>query len=122
MLNNPLVISIIIGVAVAFVVILGIALMVKSFYLKVSPGQALINNKTGNTIGTSLTGGLVLPIIHRAEVMDISVKMIEVERRGKEGLTCRDNIRADIKVAFFVQVNPKPEDIIKVASRIGSIV
>jgi uncharacterized membrane protein YqiK len=115
--------QILIGVAVVlgalFIFVVGAALMVKSFYIKVSPGQALINNKTGNQITTSITGGLVLPIIHRAEIMDISVKMIEIERRGKEGLTCKDNIRADIKVAFFVQVNPKPEDIVKVASRIG---
>jgi uncharacterized membrane protein YqiK len=116
---NPLIISALTGLGVLFVIIVGAALMVKAFYIKVSPGQALINNKTGNQITTSLTGGLVLPIIHRAETMDISVKMIEIERRGKEGLTCKDNIRADIKVAFFVQVNPKPEDLIKVASRIG---
>ncbi len=101
------------------VFITGAALMVKKFYLKVSPGQALINNQTGDKITVSLTGGLVLPIIHRAEIMDISVKMIEIERRGKEGLICKDNIRADIKVAFFVRVNPEPADIRKVAERIG---
>jgi uncharacterized membrane protein YqiK len=55
----------------------------------------------------TFTGGFVLPIIHRAEVMDISVKTIEIERRGNEGLICRDNIRADIKVTFFVKVNPQ---------------
>ena len=68
------------------------------FYIKVSPVLALVNNKTGE-MAISLTGGLVLPIVHRAEIMDISTKMIELERRGKEGLICKDNIRADIKVA-----------------------
>ena len=37
--------------------------------------------------------------------MDISVKRIEIYRHGTEGLICKDNIRADIKVAFFVRVN-----------------
>ena len=37
--------------------------------------------------------------------MDISVKRIEIDRHGEEGLICKDNIRADIKVAFFVRVN-----------------
>ena len=91
---NPLLLSILTVAAAIVVFITGAALMVKKFYLKVSPGQALINNKTGDLISVSLTGGLVLPIIHRAEIMDISVKMIDVERRGKEGLICKDNIRA----------------------------
>ena len=59
------------------------------------------------------------PIIHRAEIMDISVKTIEIDRRGKDGLICKDNIRADIKVAFFVRVNKTPEDVLKVAQAIG---
>jgi uncharacterized membrane protein YqiK len=61
----------------------------------------------------------VYPIIHRAEVMDISVKTIEIDRRGKEGLICKDNIRADIKVTFFVRVNKTQEDVLKVAQSIG---
>lgn len=117
---NPAVLIPILAVIGAFVVfVLGAALMVKRFYLKVSPGQALINNKTGDEISVSFTGGLVLPIIHRAEVMDTSVKMIEIERRGKEGLICKDNVRADVKVAFFVQVGHDAESVKRVAQRIG---
>jgi regulator of protease activity HflC (stomatin/prohibitin superfamily) len=51
--------------------------------------------------------------------MDISVKTVEIDRRGKEGLICKDNIRADIKVTFFVRVNKTPEDVLKVAQSIG---
>jgi len=40
--------------------------------------------------------------------MDISVKTIEIARTGREGLICRDNIRADIKVTFFVRVTILP--------------
>ena len=115
---SPMLISILVAVGAFLIFVFGSALMVKKFYIKVSPGQALVNNKT-NEMAISLTGGLVLPIVHRAEIMDISTKMIELERRGKEGLICKDNIRADIKVAFFVRVNHAPEDIKKVAERIG---
>ena len=38
--------------------------------------------------------------------MDISVKRIEIDRTGKNGLICKDNMRADIKVAFFVAGEP----------------
>jgi uncharacterized membrane protein YqiK len=47
--------------------------------------------------------------------MDISLKTIEIDRCGQEGLICKDNIWADIKVAFFVRVNKSPEDVIRVA-------
>ena len=62
---------------------------------------------------------MVIPVIHKAEIMDTSVKTIEIDRRGKEGLICQDNIRADIKVNFFVRVNKAEEDVIKVAQSIG---
>lgn len=117
---NPILLSALSVLGGLFIFVTGFAIMVKKFYLKVSPGQALINNKTGDQIAVSFTGGLVLPIIHRAEIMDLSVKMIEIERRGRDGLTCMDNVRADIKVAFFVQVSHDPESVIKVAQRIGT--
>jgi uncharacterized membrane protein YqiK len=107
------------AIGIGFVLLAGLALLVKNFYRKVLPGQALVNNKTGALTEVSFTGSLVLPIIHRAEVMDISVKKIEVDRMGKDGLICKDNIRADIKVTFFVRVNPTQDDVKKVAMSIG---
>lgn len=104
-----------------FILLVGIAIMIKNFYKKVAQGEALINNKTGGKTEVSFTGGLVLPIVHRAEVMDISLKTIELDRRGKEGLICADKIRADIKVTFFVRVNQTVEDVKKVAQSIGCV-
>jgi uncharacterized membrane protein YqiK len=107
------------GIGILVFLFIGFAVLVKNFYRKVLPGQALINNKTGTQTEVSFQGALVLPIIHRAEVMDISVKTIEIDRRGKEGLICMDNIRADIKVTFFVRVSPTADDVKRVAQSIG---
>ena len=62
---------------------------------------------------------LVIPVLHRSERMDISVKRIEIYRHGESGLICEDNIRADIKVVFFVRVNKTPEDVMRVAQLLG---
>ena len=59
----------------------------------------------------TFTGALVMPVVHKAELMDISVKRIEIARPGKEGLICRDNIRADIDVSFYVRVNKTNEEV-----------
>ena len=64
-------------------------------------------------------GMYVVPVFHRVEIMDISVKKIQIERLGNEGLICKDNMRADIKVAFFVRVNNEVDYIKKVAQTIG---
>jgi uncharacterized membrane protein YqiK len=111
-------VGVIVGFALA--VLLGVGIVVAAFYRKVDQGSALIINKLGAVPVVKFTGGIVVPIIHRSEVMDISVKTIEIDRRGKEGLICNDNIRADIKVTFFVRVNPQDSDVMEVARAIGA--
>ena len=105
---------------ISFLVIVGFFFIVSRFYRQVDQGKALIVNKKGGPI-VVFTGITVLPIIHRAEQMDISVKSLDLDRRGKDDLICKDNIRADIKVAFFVRVNKTPEDVLKVAQSIGCV-
>jgi uncharacterized membrane protein YqiK len=114
-----LVIAVIIGIALLVLALFVIGVMIAKFYRKVEQGKALIVNKMKAEPEVTFTGATVLPIIHKAEVMDISVKTIEIDRRAKDGLICRDNIRADIKVTFFVRVNKTVDDVIKVAQSIG---
>ncbi len=104
---------------VVLIMLVGIAAFVVSCYRKVDQGHALIINKMQAEPTVTFTGGVVIPILHRAEVMNISVKTVEIDRRGKEGLICKDNIRADIRVNFFVKVNKTQEDVLKVAQSIG---
>lgn len=99
-------------------VVMGTLVMVSRLYRKVEQGKALIVS-TMRSVKVTFTGQVVLPIVHKAEVMDISVKTIDIDRRGTEGLICRDNIRADIKTTFFVKVNKTADDVIKVAQSIG---
>lgn len=87
-------------------------------YRKVQQGKALVRNGMGGT-KVSFCGIAVFPVVHKFESIDISVKRVEIDRNGKNGLICMDNLRADIKVAFFVRVNQTPEDVLRVAQSIG---
>lgn len=116
-----IVIPILVGVVVLFVFAMGFFALFARFYRKVDQGRALIVNKNNKPPEVTFTGMMVWPVFHRAEVMDISVKTIDIDRRGKDGLICRDNIRADIRVTFFVQVNKEPEDVLKVARLLGCV-
>ena len=93
-----------------------------SYYIKclrkVPQGTALIRTGSGGTL-VSFDKEMVVPVLHIVEMMDISVKRIEIDRSGEDGLICKDNIRADIKVAFFVRVNKVKEDVKRVANFLG---
>ena len=108
-------------IGVGAVVVLGILVLVARTWRQVHQGQAMIVNKMGSEPKVTFTGAIVLPIVNKAEVMDLSVKTIEVARKGKEGLICADNIRADIKVTFFVSINKTVDDVLRVATTIGCV-
>ena len=106
--------------AVLAVFFIGLLAFISRFFRKVEQGQALVRNGFGGT-KVSFSGMIVLPVLHKVEYMDISVKRVEIDRNGKNGLICMDNMRADIKVAFFVRVNQTPQDVLKVAQSIGCV-
>lgn len=102
-----------------FLLLLFILAVLKAFYRTVEQGHALIVTRLRSGPEVSFSGAVVYPVINRSEVMDISLKTIEVDRRGANGLICKDNIRADIKVTFFVRINKTAEDVLKVATSVG---
>ncbi len=107
-------------IGVFFVILMGLAALFKSFYIKVEQGTALIVNDMSTMPKVHFTGALVYPIIYKKEMMNISLITLEVDRRGNDGLICADNMRADITVAFYLRVNETPEDVLKVAKSIGA--
>ena len=104
---------------IVILVVFGLVGLIKSFYVKVPQGTALIINDLGQVPRVSFTGALVLPVIHKKEFMKISLLTLEIDRRGKDGLICKDNLRADITVAFYLRVNETTDDVLKVAKNVG---
>ena len=109
-----------IGIGIVLVVLVGIAGLFKAFYKKVDQGTALIVNDLSSTPKVRFTGALIIPVLYRAELMQISLITLQIDRRGKEGLICRDNMRADITVAFYLRVNETQADVLRVAKALGA--
>lgn len=103
-----------ISIAAVVIVLVGMLALFSKFFHKVEQGKVLVRNGVGGSV-VCFGGLFVLPIVHKVEVMDVSVKRVEINREGKDGLICKDNMRADIRVAFFVRVNQTREDVLKVA-------
>lgn len=113
-MNTPL----IVGIVVLIVASVGLIFWILSMYKKTVQGIVILRTGYGGT-KVFFNAGIVIPVIHRMEVMDISVKKLEIAREGKAGLICKDNMRADIQVAFFIRVNKSVDDIVNVGQTIG---
>ena len=85
---------------------------------KIHPGKAGLSVGLGG-LRVAFDYMIRLPIVQNFEEMDISVKKLEIHRKGKDGLVCADNIRADITVAFYIRVDATVDSVRKVAQMLG---
>jgi regulator of protease activity HflC (stomatin/prohibitin superfamily) len=93
-------------------------LVAKASWRSVPAGRALVINKMRERT-VSFTGAFVMPIVNRADELDLATRQIAITRRGRDGVICADNLRADITVTFFVRVNKTVDDVLRVAETIG---
>ena len=99
--------TIVLGIGVfLFFLIISLFLFIK----KIKPGEAGVRTGFGG-IMVKKDWMLRIPILQQLQIMDLSVKKLEVVRKGKDGLICEDNIRADIEVVFYVRVNDEKVEI-----------
>ena len=80
------------------------------FIKKIKPGEAGVRTGFGG-IKVKKDWMLRVPILQQLQIMDLSVKKLEVVRKSKDGLICEDNIRADIEVVFYVRVNDDKSEV-----------
>ncbi|MCY0976794.1 SPFH domain-containing protein [Chryseobacterium wangxinyae] len=110
--------TLIAGIIIIAVASIGLIFWILSMYKKTVQGIVILRTGYGGT-KVFFNAGIVIPVIHRMESMDISVKKLEIAREGRAGLICKDNMRADIQVAFFIRVNKSVDDIVNVGQTIG---
>lgn len=110
---------VLIAISAVVFIIFAFFVVLSMFYKKIPQGKAIVRTGIGGTKVAFNKGMYVIPVFHKMEIMDISVKKIEINRMQGDGLICKDNIRADIKVAFFVRVNKSVDDVVNVAQNLG---
>ncbi len=88
-------------------------------YKKVPQGMAMVRTGYGGVKVEWDKGMFVIPIIQMVEIIDLSIKTIEIDLCKENGLICKDGIRADINCIFFLRVNKNIGDILSVAQKVG---
>ncbi|MBN8246344.1 MAG: flotillin family protein [Verrucomicrobia bacterium] len=99
-------------------VLLVVAVFIMICIRKIHPGKAGISVGLGG-LRVAFDYMIRLPLVQNFEEMDISVKKLEIHRKGKDGLVCKDNIRADISVAFYIRVEATVDSVKKVSQMLG---
>ncbi len=106
-------------IVVGVVALLVVALVTAALLIrKIHPGKAGISVGWGG-LRVAFDYMVRIPVVQNFEEMDISVKKLEIHRKGKDGLVCKDNIRADISVAFYIRVEATEESVKKVSQMLG---
>ena len=98
----------------------GFGIMVAKFYRTPKLDEALVVTKPAGTSVALNSGALVLPIIHRAESIDLSPHAIPVHRTGARGLISQDGVRVDVEMTLYIAVGRTENDILSVTESLGS--
>ncbi len=107
-------------------VILVLAFLATRYKQVKGTGEVLIKTPMGSKSKVvSFNGMFIWPLVNRLERMNITKKHIPLIREGSkdksadtQGLHCKDNIRADLRVSFYIGVNPDPADILLIANNL----
>ena len=98
----------------AILIVLTVIFLLILCVRKIQPGRAGVKTGFGG-LQVSFDWMIRIPLLQTYHIVDISVKKLEITRKGNDGLVCRDNIRADITVAFYIRVDATVESVRKVA-------
>lgn len=104
--------------AVLVLVLGGTFLILATCYRRIGSATAIVLRRADGS-RVSFKDLVVLPIVHSAETVDLSLRTLTVDLRGRHGVVCSDCIRADMTLSFTVRVNNTAEDVLKVADTMG---
>jgi flotillin len=111
MLGNIL---LIVGVGMVTIFV-GFILLVARAHKKVPQGKALIRTGFGGAQVSLDSGIFVIPVLHKVEEIDISIKTIKIQEQVKT----KHGEPVNILATFFVRVNKDSNKIVEVAQTIG---
>ncbi|CAH1689605.1 protein YqiK [Hyphomicrobiales bacterium] len=109
--------SIIAGVIVTAVVVIGI--IMTSLYTRAARDKAYVRTGLGGKKVVLDGGSVILPIFHSYSWVSLSTLRLEVKRAENESLITKDRMRADITAEFYVRVKPDADNIALAAQTLG---
>jgi len=110
-------------IIIMFAIIIFISLLMtfllSNTYKKVKQSEAIVVTGPRGTM-VSFNGVIVIPVFDRYEKVDLTIKIIELEKTGRDFLLTRDNVPIDIKTSFFIAINKTTDDVKQAVTCIGA--
>lgn len=109
------------GVVIGAVLVFGALalLLLARSAVPVGADQALLINELSR-IRVAFGPTFVLPMLGRAELVDLGVKTLTLSRRGREALSCRDGVRVEVDCDLTIALGRDVESILRAASTLGA--
>ncbi len=112
--------AVLFGVIVVVVVVTLIVVFLNRFYRKSSRDVALIRTGFGGQ-GIYLSGGcLALPFLHKIDEVNMRTIRVDVNRVGNESSITEDRMRIDMRLEFYVRVEPTIDGVAIAAQALGT--
>ncbi|OGY41412.1 MAG: hypothetical protein A2Y67_02690 [Candidatus Buchananbacteria bacterium RBG_13_39_9] len=92
------------GFGVLGLIIGGILVTIAKLYVKTSANIAFYRTGQGKPKVIIDGGAIVVPVIHSLIEVLLETMKLEVVKNGPEALICKDCLRADISVGFYIRV------------------
>lgn len=86
-------------------------LILRRAVVAVPSGSALVISSPSAEPKVRFERSVVIPIMHAAELVDITTKRVVLERTNPRGIRCQDGIRVHMRAVFLVRINPTEQDV-----------
>lgn len=103
-MDEPSLAPVAVTIGAVLVALVGGLFLLSHAFVKAEQGHALVVSKPGCD-EVRLGSSVVLPLVHRAEAIDLRTKTLTIDRRGKQGISCHDGIRADLTLTAHVVID-----------------
>lgn len=106
-------------VALIVTVTIGFLLLLAKAHKKVNQGQAIVRTGFGGAKVALDSGIFIIPIMHQHEVIDISMKKINLQLLSEDMLAIVKGEKIDLNVTFYIRINKDPKMVVEVAQTFG---
>lgn len=100
-------------------VISSILVIIAKLYVKTSANIAFYRTGQGKPKVIIDGGAIVVPVIHELITVLLETMKLEVVKSGPEALICKDCLRADISVGFYIRVKKDEQGVKAAATSFG---
>lgn len=106
-------------IAFLLVLLIAFSLCYKLFFVRVRHPFIMIVKTLGLGRRVAWDGAFVMPLVQKVELLKTALVNVKVDCRGADGFRCRDELRVDLGLSFYLSIGLTDKDIISVARNFG---